>query len=84
MKVCELVIDSGSTENVISKAAVRALGFAMDKHLNPYKVGWIKSGVETKMTKICKVPFSIGKLYQDEIWCDVLEMDACQILFGRP
>ena len=26
---------------------------------------------------------SIGK-YQDEVYCDVVDMDACQLLFGRP
>ena len=61
------MIDCGSTENVIFKAAVRALGLAMDKDPNPYKVEWIKSRVIAKVTAICRVPFSIGKLYQDEI-----------------
>ena len=31
---------------------------------------------------MCKVSFSIGE-YQDEICCDVVEMDACHLLFGR-
>ena len=30
------------------------------------------------------VPFSIGKKYKDEIWCDVVEMDVCHLLLGRP
>jgi len=28
--------------------------------------------------------FSIGKNYQDELWCDVIPMDACHMLLGRP
>ena len=35
------------------------------------------------MTERCKVPFSIGK-YTDEVYCDVVDMDVCQLLFGRP
>jgi len=27
---------------------------------------------------------SIGKSYKDELWCDILPMDACHILLGRP
>ena len=27
--------------------------------------------------------FSIGK-YNDEVYCDVVDMDACHILFGLP
>ena len=35
------------------------------------------------MNKRCIIPFSIGK-YKDEVYCDVVDMDACQLLFGRP
>ena len=31
----------------------------------------------------CKVPFSIRK-YQDKVYCDVVDMDACQLLFEKP
>ena len=31
----------------------------------------------------CKVSFSIGK-YNNEVYCDVKDMDACHILFGHP
>lgn len=30
------------------------------------------------------MPFSIGKHYRDEVLCDVVEMDACHVLLGRP
>lgn len=30
------------------------------------------------------MPLSIGKYYQDEILCDVVDMDACHVLLGRP
>ena len=29
------------------------------------------------------MPFSIGK-YRDEVYCDIVDMDACHLLFGRP
>ena len=35
------------------------------------------------MHERCKVSFSIGK-YNDEAYYDVVDMDACHILFGRP
>ena len=34
-KVCKLVIDSGSCENVVSEEAVQKLGLATEKHPNP-------------------------------------------------
>ena len=35
------------------------------------------------MHERCKVSFSIGK-YNDEVYCDVVDMDASHILFGCP
>nr|ABN05712.1 hypothetical protein MtrDRAFT_AC148396g33v2 [Medicago truncatula] len=32
----------------------------------------------------CKVPISIGKHYREEVLCDVLDIDVCHILLGRP
>jgi len=30
------------------------------------------------------VSFFVGKKYFDNAWCDVVSMDACHILLGRP
>ena len=35
------------------------------------------------MSEPCKVHFSIGK-YRDKVYHDVLDMDACHLLFRRP
>jgi len=37
-----------------------------------------------KVTEICRVPISIGKIYKDEVVCDVIDMDASHVLLGRP
>ena len=36
------------------------------------------------VNEVSKVQFSIGKFYQDEIVCDVVDMHACHLLLGRP
>lgn len=36
------------------------------------------------MSKICRVPLSIGKSYSSEVTCDVVDMDTSHILLGRP
>lgn len=38
-KVRDLIMDSGCSENMISKFLMRALNLATDKHSRPYKVG---------------------------------------------
>ena len=34
------------------------------------------------MNEQCRVEFQIGN-YQDEVRCDIIEMDVCHILLGR-
>ena len=82
--VCEVIVNNGSYKNFISIAMAKALELLTSKHSNPCKLGWVRKGVESKVTETFKVPFSIGKVYADEISCDVIEMDTCHILLGRP
>ncbi|KAK9124575.1 hypothetical protein Sjap_014177 [Stephania japonica] len=82
-QVFELIIDSGSCENIIGRGTDEALKLKMEKHPNPYSIGWIKATEKVQVTERCRVPFSIGS-YKDEVYCDVVDMDACHLLFGRP
>ena len=82
-RVFELIIDSGSCDNIIKREVVKQLQLPVEKHLNPYTIGWIKAAERIEVKERYKVPFSIGK-YQDEIFCDIVDMDACHLLFGRP
>ncbi|KAK9144917.1 hypothetical protein Sjap_004820 [Stephania japonica] len=82
-QVFELIIDSGSCENIIGRSTVEALKLKMEKHPSPYSIGWIKATEKVQVTERCRVPFSIGS-YKDEVYCDVVDMDACHLLFGRP
>lgn len=58
-------MNSGSSKNVVSKKLGNAMGLANVKHPNPYRVGWIKRGVEFTMIEKCLVPLSIRRYYQD-------------------
>ena len=83
-KVCVVIIDSGSFENVVSTVMVDKLGLKTVQHPHPYKLSWLQKDNEIKVNKRCLVSFSIGKNYKDEVWCDVAPMDACHLLLGRP
>jgi hypothetical protein len=80
---CKVIIDSGSTDNLIIAEMVEKLELETTKHLNPYKVSWLQKGHRVSVTKQCLVKFKIGN-YHDEILCDVIPMDVCHILLGRP
>ena len=78
--LCDLVIDSGSQDNIISKDVVERLQLEKETHFNPYVIGWIKEVSGIWVHERCKVSFSIGK-YNDEVYYDVVDMDASHILF---
>ena len=43
-RVCDIIIDSGNCENIISKALVDHLQLKMEPHSAPYTIGWICKG----------------------------------------
>lgn len=83
-KVCNVIFDGGSSENIISKEAVEKLKLPIEKHPNPYNVAWFRKGSEVPITSRCLVKFTIGNTIEDEAWCDVVPTDAWHILLGRP
>ncbi|KAD4888720.1 hypothetical protein E3N88_20793 [Mikania micrantha] len=83
-KICDIVVDGGSCDNMIATSAVDKLGLTVQNHPNPYQLSWLKKGNLIKVTHQCLVSFSIGNKYTDELWCEVIPMDACHILLGRP
>ena len=82
-KVCVVIIDGGSCTNVASSFMVDKLGLKTTKHPKPYRLQWLNDGGEVRVTRQVSVPFTIGR-YKDEILCDVVSMDACHLLLGRP
>jgi hypothetical protein len=68
----------------VSTTMVEKLNLKTKPHSHPYKLQWLKKGNDIQETNKCLVQFSIGKNYKDEVLCDVVQMDACHILLGRP
>jgi hypothetical protein len=79
----KVIVDSGSTDNLISSKMVEKHELETTKHPSPYKVSWLQKAHWVSVTKQCLVKFKIGN-YHDEILCDVIPMDVCHILLGRP
>ena len=83
-KVCSLIIDSGSCANVVSMSVIEKLNLQTSIHPHPYNIQWLNQSKGLQVHSRCLISFSIGKNYQDELWFDVIPMDACHLLFGRP
>ena len=83
-KICDVIIDGGSCENVVATTMVEKLKVETENHPQPYKLQWLHKGNEVKVNMRCLIQFSIGKNYNDVVICDIVPMDACHLLFGRP
>jgi hypothetical protein len=82
-RVCKVIMDSGSTDNLICTEMVEKLELETIEHPSPYRVSWLQKGHQVNVTKQCLVEIKIGG-YKDEILCDVIPMDVFHLLLGRP
>jgi len=82
-KLCSLIVDEGSCTNVASTRVVDKLGLTTISHTKHYKLQWLSEEGEIIVNKQVLIAFSIGK-YKDEVLCDVVPMEATNILLGRP
>lgn len=81
-KCCKLIIDSGSTDNLVSTEMVEKLDLKRLKHSNPYRVLWLQKGHQLLVDEQSEVEFQIGR-YKDKIVYDIMPMDVCHILLER-
>lgn len=82
-KVCTLIVDSGSCANVASQTFVDKLNFKVVHHPKPYMIQWLNHDKGINVTKRVFLSFSIGS-YMEQLWCDIVPMDASHVLLGRP
>jgi hypothetical protein len=78
-----IIIDSGSYNNSARTMLVEKLSLPTPKHSNPYHIQWLNDGGKIRVSRSVHVPFSIGA-YSDYVECDVVPMEACSLLHGRP
>ena len=55
----------------------------MKEHPTPYYLQWLESNDEVTTLRQALILFSVGP-YHGEILCNILPMDACHLLLGRP
>eukprot|EP00253_Pinus_taeda_P023317 PITA_23317 len=82
-KCCKLIIDNGSTNNLVATEMVEKLKLKRLKHPTPCKVSWLQKGHQLLVDEQCEVEFQTGR-YKDKAICDIMPMDVCHILLGKP
>ncbi|WVZ13820.1 hypothetical protein V8G54_011386 [Vigna mungo] len=80
---CSLIVDSGSCCNCCSTRLVEKLKLDVVPHPKPYKLHWLNEDGDITVKNQVKLAFSIGN-FKDEVFCDVVPMEACHVLLGRP
>nr|GEY55271.1 putative nucleotidyltransferase, ribonuclease H [Tanacetum cinerariifolium] len=66
------------------KDLVKDIKLPIKPRHSPYQIEWINKGLALKVTKICKVPLTIGMHYNELVICDVIDIEACHVILGRP
>jgi hypothetical protein len=77
------IIDGGSCNNLVSADFFAKIGLTACLHTHPYYIQWLNNSGKVKVTHTTRVHFSIGT-YLDYADCDVVPMQACSLLLGRP
>lgn len=79
-KNCNVVIESDSTDNLVSIGVGEKLNLKNKKNATSYKVSWLQKGHQILMNEKFGVELQIGR-YKDNILCDVRPMDMCNFFF---
>ena len=82
-RAIRIIIDGGSCNNLVSIDMVEKLSLTTRQHPHPYYIQWFDSTGRLKVTRTARVHFSIGT-YADFADCDIVPMQACSLLLGRP
>ena len=63
---------------------VDKLKLSVTPHPKPYTIQWLNQSKGLQISSRCLLSLNIGKTYKDDIWCDIVPMDACHVLLGCP
>ena len=70
--------------NLIGAELVNKLGLEVRDHPSPYPLGWVNKDAELKVTKQCKIRFTISIDFIDGVELDVVPHDVGGVMLGSP
>jgi hypothetical protein len=77
------IIGGGTYNNLVSADFVAKIGLTTHLHTHPYYIQWLNNSGKAKVTHTTRIHFSIDT-YHDYVDCDVVPMQVCSLLLGRP
>jgi hypothetical protein len=82
-KLCQIIVDNCCCNNIASQELVERMRLKQQCHPSPYKIQWLADCGAMRESNMVTMQFSIGK-YHDQVDCNVVPIQACQLLLGRP
>jgi hypothetical protein len=70
-------------DNLANSDMVEKLALTTEPHPHPYCTQWLNNSGKEKATRLVRINLAIGS-YKDVVECDVVPMQTCSILLGRP
>ena len=80
----DTLFDNGSQVNLVSEEVVNKSVLGSIPHEKPYPLGCVTNDAPLQVTKKCILKFAISDKFKDEVELDVVPMDICGIVLGRP
>jgi hypothetical protein len=78
------LFDSGSQCNLVFETLVDELGLETYDLVQPSSLVWLQGKTVMRITRRCKIKFSISAIYVDEVECEVAPLDTCGVMLGSP
>ena len=82
-RVCRFIINGGSCNIIVSAVLAEKLDLQTCRHPHPYHMQWLNNSGTVKVSSMVRLTFSFGD-YHGEVDCDIVPMQACHLLLGRP
>ena len=82
-RLCTMIIDGGSSFNLVSKELVEKLNLKSKEYPNPYQIAWVND-TSILVNSHCLVTFNFSNNFELLVCCYVFPIKVAHIVLGRP
>ena len=81
-KCCDVIIDGGSIDNLVSEEMVSKLKLKREKHPHPYQISWVQDDDKVFVSEKCLIMFKIGSYHNKDV-DEIIPTYVFHLLLGR-